>query len=158
MPDSWLTGKKLGRKLASLVAFALLASSLPNGVLAAHRSPSAAVRSGKFEVGTYKELTARFGSHSSIKAAKGTEVLAPIPVPALLFHLIQRHRDLGRDLTEAEVLETRDGAPCMMLPVSGKPKLDKGRGYRDIDPKNVWVEWVEFMAHHEDELNPSVER
>jgi hypothetical protein len=32
----------------------------------------------------------------------------------------------------------------MMMRLSHKEALDEKRGYRDVDPANVWVEWQAF--------------
>jgi hypothetical protein len=61
----------------------------------------------------------------------------------LLLHL---EKEKGSALTEAEVLSARGKAVCMMMRLSHKEALDEKRGYRDIDPENVWVEWQAFRV------------
>jgi hypothetical protein len=70
------------------------------------------------------------------------EPLVPVPMPALIPLLIKKERDKGCDLTEAEVLEIRDNAACIMLPISAKEKLAQEREYEDIDPEQVWEQWL----------------
>ena len=33
-----------------------------------------------------------------------------------------------------------------MLRLSASNQLDEKRGYRDLDPENVWVEWLVFRT------------
>jgi hypothetical protein len=70
------------------------------------------------------------------------EPLVPVPIPALRELLLNLERQKGAPLTEAEVLKARDGAICMMMRLSHKQALDEKRGYRDINPANVWAEWL----------------
>lgn len=72
--------------------------------------------------------------------------LVPVPIPALGVLLLNLEKQKGTPLSEEEVKEARDKAVCMMLPLSAKQKMDEKRGYRDIDPENVWVEWLAFKA------------
>jgi hypothetical protein len=72
------------------------------------------------------------------------EPLVPVPVPALGMLLLQLEKEKGFALTEAEVLSARGKAVCMMMRLSHKEALDEKRGYRDVDPLNVWVEWQAF--------------
>lgn len=72
--------------------------------------------------------------------------LIPVPIPALGVLLINLEKQKGVPLSEFEVIEARDKAVCMMLPLSAKLQMDEKRGYRDIDPENVWEEWLAFKA------------
>ena len=72
--------------------------------------------------------------------------LIPVPVPALGVLLLNLEKQKGAPLSEAEVIEARDKAVCMMLPLSAKVQMDEKRGYRDIDPENVWAAWLAFKA------------
>ena len=72
--------------------------------------------------------------------------LIPVPIPALGVLLLNLENQKGAPLSESEVIEARDKAVCMMLPLSAKVQMDEQRGYRDIDPENVWVEWLAFKA------------
>ena len=64
-----------------------------------------------------------------------------VPVPALVAVLLNREREMGRPLTEDEVIGIRDSAECIAMPVHAFEKVEEGRGYVDIDPENVWAEW-----------------
>lgn len=72
--------------------------------------------------------------------------LIPVPIPALGVLLINLEKQKGVPLSESEVIEVRDKAVCMMLPLSAKVQMDEKRGYRDIDLENVWEEWLAFKA------------
>ena len=72
--------------------------------------------------------------------------LIPVPIPALGVLLLNLEKQEGAPLSESEVIEARDKAVCMMLPLSAKVQMEEKRGYRDIDPENVWVEWLAFKA------------
>jgi hypothetical protein len=74
------------------------------------------------------------------------EQLIPVPIPALGVLLLNLERQKGSPLTEQEVCEARDKAVCMMLPLSKKVQMEAKRGYRDINPENVWLEWLAFRA------------
>ena len=64
--------------------------------------------------------------------------------PELLYLLKLKEREKGSDLTEEEVIEIRDNAIGMMIRASMLRKIEKSRGYKDIDPENCWVEWNEY--------------
>ncbi|OCF84418.1 hypothetical protein AW168_01900 [Nocardia brasiliensis] len=59
---------------------------------------------------------------------------------------LSSEEDKGSDLTEAELLDARDNAPAMMLPLSMRHVMDESRGYRDIDPENLWQEWCLYKS------------
>jgi len=71
-----------------------------------------------------------------------SEPLVIIPVLALGGLLLILEQRKGSPLTQQEVLQARDKAVCMALPLSEKIAL----GYRDINPENVWEEWLLFRA------------
>ncbi|MFA7337914.1 MAG: hypothetical protein WC028_14090 [Candidatus Obscuribacterales bacterium] len=54
-----------------------------------------------------------------------------------------------RLLTEDEILKHRDEAPCIMVTMEAADKMKASRGYEDIDPENVLVDWqrrrIEFV-------------
>jgi hypothetical protein len=67
--------------------------------------------------------------------------LIPVPIPALVMLLLNLEKQKGAPLSESEVLAARDKAVCMMLPLSKKLQMDERRGYPDINPEEVWLEW-----------------
>ncbi|MFE6861606.1 hypothetical protein [Nocardia sp. NPDC057668] len=88
-------------------------------------------------------------THQPIEPGPAThddDRLVPVFMPALLVMLIRLEEDKGADLTEAELLDARDNTPAMMLPVSMLQGLCESRGYRDIDPENLWPEWCLYKS------------
>jgi hypothetical protein len=79
-------------------------------------------------------------------AAPGDEPLVPVPVPALGVLLLRLEKKKGAPLTEAEVLEARDKAVCIVMRLSHKRAMEEKRGYRDVSPENVWQEWLVFRT------------
>lgn len=65
-------------------------------------------------------------------------------IPPLVAVLLARETEKGVALTEEEVLSLRDNSTCMELPEEVAAAMAKERGYRDIDPENVWEEWKNF--------------
>lgn len=77
------------------------------------------------------------------KPEEPEEELVPTPIPALIAILINKEREKGSPLSQSEVLEIRDNAVCMMLPISAKEKMEESRGYPDLNPEYVWEQWQE---------------
>ncbi|TDR79735.1 hypothetical protein [Paludibacterium purpuratum] len=96
-------------------------------------------------------LSRLFGKTSPPEDARASspandDPLIPVPIPALGVLLLNLEKQKGSPLSESEVIEIRDKAVCIMLPLTAKVEMDEKRGYRDIDPENVWVEWLAFKA------------
>ena len=72
--------------------------------------------------------------------------LIPVFVPSLLSRLREGEKSKGSPLTESEVLEIRDRALSMKMPLSEAAKLAKSRGYDDLDPEECWEEWQRARA------------
>lgn len=83
-----------------------------------------------------------FGSKQPTPPA---EPLVVVPIPPLVTVLVALEKEKGSPLTEEEVLRARDGAVCMTMRVSAAHELAAKRGYRDLNPENVWEEWREFL-------------
>ncbi|MEZ7215407.1 hypothetical protein ACBC55_13705 [Klebsiella spallanzanii] len=64
----------------------------------------------------------------------------------LIVILIDKEQDMGRELTRDEVESIRDGATAIRLPAKAAEDIIRERGYRDIDPENVWREWQAYKA------------
>ncbi|MCQ4314415.1 hypothetical protein NAV33_21360 [Pseudomonas stutzeri] len=73
--------------------------------------------------------------------ARKEEDLVPTPIPALIIILLNKEREKGSPLTEAEVTGIRDNAVCMMLPASVKMQMEESRGYPDLNPEYAWEQW-----------------
>jgi hypothetical protein len=67
--------------------------------------------------------------------------MVPLFIPALVALLANKEETKGQPLTEAEVLDIRDKAACVMVPVSTMPAMIETRGYEDINPDRAWTEW-----------------
>lgn len=67
-------------------------------------------------------------------------------IPALIVALIDKEQNMGRELTRDEVESIRDGATAIRLPAEAAEDIIRERGYRDIDPENVWHEWQAYKA------------
>ena len=63
-------------------------------------------------------------------------------IPALIVLLEARKNTAGRQLTKIEVEEIRDNATVITLPAEIAQAIVNERGYEDIDPDNVWEEWL----------------
>ena len=63
-------------------------------------------------------------------------------IPALIVLLEAGKNMAGRQLTKVEVEEIRDKATVINLPTEIAQAIVKERGYEDIDPDNVWEEWL----------------
>ena len=62
-------------------------------------------------------------------------------VPALVAILLNAEEKKGAPLTESEVNEIRDNAPCIAMPASAAAAVEAGRGYADIEAEAAWAEW-----------------
>jgi hypothetical protein len=78
--------------------------------------------------------------------ARSEERLIPVFIPALVVLLARSENDLGRPLTEREVVEIRDRGVCMMMRESMAIEMDQQRGYDDVDPEKVWEQWQKVRA------------
>ncbi|QDI16842.1 hypothetical protein FBF86_02120 [Serratia marcescens] len=67
-------------------------------------------------------------------------------IPALIIVLIDKEQDMGRELIRDEVESIRDDATAIRLPAEAAEDIIRERGYRDIDPENVWREWQAYKA------------
>jgi len=63
--------------------------------------------------------------------------------PSLVAVLLRAEREIGRPLTEAEVLQIRDQAVCIAIPPKVLPGMIEERGYEDLDPRRCWEQWQE---------------
>ncbi|KPA90715.1 hypothetical protein [Pseudomonas asplenii] len=75
-----------------------------------------------------------------------SEQLCIVFVPALVVILTAAEQKKGAPLSEAQVLEIRDNAACISLPVEVAQAMDDSRGYPDISAENCWHEWQQLRA------------
>lgn len=65
-----------------------------------------------------------------------------IYIPALIVSL-RRHEALkNKHLTKNEVIDIRNKSCRIKIPASIATAIEKSRGEPDIDPDNIWSEWV----------------
>jgi hypothetical protein len=69
-----------------------------------------------------------------------------VPVPALVALLKQAVDRKGMPLTESEVLDIRDEANCVVMPLAAAIEMAEARGYDDIAPETCWEDWQEVRA------------
>jgi len=72
--------------------------------------------------------------------AKAKE-LVPLFMPPLATMLAHAEGLKGNPLTEAEVLQVRDKATCIMMKSNDAEKMIETRGFRDVNPENCWADW-----------------
>lgn len=72
------------------------------------------------------------------------EPLALDFIPSLVSRLIRAEQDKGEPLEEHEVIQVRDSATVIRVPLAARNYVWKKRGYRDIDPENVWEDWLAY--------------
>jgi|HubBroStandDraft_4_1064222.scaffolds.fasta_scaffold564693_2 hypothetical protein len=65
-------------------------------------------------------------------------------IPSLVALLLAEEEKKGLPLIEDEVIHIRNNALGMNIPRNALAPLEEGRGYKDIDPENCWIEWCEF--------------
>lgn len=68
-------------------------------------------------------------------------------IPALVVILLSKERETGRELTQQEVESIRDSATAIRVPVDVAKEMIKERGYLDIDPEDVWEEWLLYKKY-----------
>jgi uncharacterized protein YegJ (DUF2314 family) len=72
------------------------------------------------------------------------EELIPLVIPSLSSILLAAEKEKGSPLSEAEVLSIRDNSSSILTPKSVVDTLVEKRGHEDLDPENVWNEWLMF--------------
>ncbi|NUW55409.1 hypothetical protein HUZ95_09260 [Cronobacter turicensis] len=72
--------------------------------------------------------------------------MAIVFIPALIFLLTAKEKELGRALTQVEVETLRDNAVGMEMPDDIALKMNESRGYPDVDPENVWHDWLSYKS------------
>jgi len=74
---------------------------------------------------------------------EGLPVLDPEPtyIPSLSSMLLSKERELGRPLTEAEVVEIADTSVAMAVNIKDARTMERARGYADISGRRAWEQW-----------------
>jgi|SRR5579871_719964 len=73
--------------------------------------------------------------------ARPTSEIFPVFMPPLRAVLASLEAKAGKPLTEKQVLAMRDEAPCITMKQRDAQKLERSRGYADLDPELVWEQW-----------------
>ena len=63
-------------------------------------------------------------------------------MPALRLILQALESQNGKPLTREQVLATRDNGVCIAQAPRDAQRLERGRGYADLDPELVWEQWT----------------
>ena len=79
-------------------------------------------------------------------------------VPSLVATLLAAEREKGSPLDEVEVLQIRDAAPAVAMPLFAFAAVEKERGYQDINPENCWIEWQSIRLSLQTDLTVSPPR
>jgi len=67
--------------------------------------------------------------------------LVPVFIPPLAALLGAAQKQRGGDLTTQEVTQIRDRAACIMMEPADAKALEASRGFRDVEPEDVWADW-----------------
>lgn len=70
-----------------------------------------------------------------------TEQLCVVFIPALSVALQSTETSKGSPLTEIEVLNIRDQATCVAVPLGIALDMENERGFRDLVAEDCWNEW-----------------
>jgi hypothetical protein len=87
------------------------------------------------EVGAYGELVKR-------PLPEGLELFF---IPSLAGMLFRSQQENGAALTEDEVLDIRDHWGVLVMTHDDARALEERRGYSDIDPADVWQNWLRLQ-------------
>lgn len=71
-------------------------------------------------------------------------------VPSLRDALAECEKSKGNPLTREEVMGVVNSTHAMPFSREVAAAIDKGRGYRDINPRNCWLEWQEVRMQKAD--------
>lgn len=72
---------------------------------------------------------------------RGVSEQVPVFVPALAALLGALEAQRGQPLTEGQVGEARDRGACIMMAPRDAQRLERSRGYVDLDPELAWAQW-----------------
>jgi hypothetical protein len=67
--------------------------------------------------------------------------LVPVFMPSLHVLLAALEEKNGKPLTKKQVLAVRDKAVVMAMERRDAQRLERERGYSDLDPELVWEQW-----------------
>jgi len=81
------------------------------------------------------------GSYAEIAPRPNPENYVILFIPALVAILLSVERKSGGPLSQAQVEAVRDTASVVVSPPHAVKSVEEKRGYRDLDPREVWQEW-----------------
>jgi hypothetical protein len=70
--------------------------------------------------------------------------LRPVFIPALVVLLAAAEEQAGRPLNREEVERLTSEGVCMMLTPADAKRLERSRGYADLEPELAWRQWQVF--------------
>ncbi|HUQ06381.1 MAG TPA: hypothetical protein VM261_27950 [Kofleriaceae bacterium] len=73
--------------------------------------------------------------------ARDVDDVVPVFVPSLAAVLTALEKKHGKPLTKKQVESARDGGACIAMTVPDLQKLERSRGYADLDPEFAWEQW-----------------
>ncbi len=68
-------------------------------------------------------------------------------MPALFVTLRALEENATSPLTKEQVVAARDTHPCMTMEPRDVQKVERSRGYADLDPELVWEQWQVLRQH-----------
>lgn len=74
-------------------------------------------------------------------AGRASSDLLPVFIPSLAAVLMAAEESAGRALTKAEVEATRNRSACVMMKQRDAQRLERERGYADLEPELAWEQW-----------------
>ncbi|WP_092507343.1 hypothetical protein [Xenorhabdus mauleonii] len=81
-----------------------------------------------------------------IKSIDEQQKLELVFMPSLISILVHLQEKKGSLLTQEEVEEIRDKAVCITVPTEVHEKIEEERGFSDINPDFVWIEWLDYLG------------
>ena len=73
--------------------------------------------------------------------AQPPDGLAYVFMPALVVRLLHAEQQSGRPLTPQQVAEITESGQCVAMKHRDAQKLERQRGYSDLDPELAWEQW-----------------
>jgi hypothetical protein len=74
-------------------------------------------------------------------AGESLSDLEPVFMPPLSVLLMAAEKDQEQPLTQEQVEAIRDKGTCTMMKRRHAQKLERSRGYADLDPQLAWEQW-----------------
>src|SRR5690606_38737988 len=81
----------------------------------------------------------RLGSPGGTARPRGETI--PVFIPALHAVLLATQARTGAPLTREQVESLRDRATCVAMTAADAQRLERSRGFADLDPDHAWEQW-----------------